>query len=52
MGSKISITETEEITVAPGVKVVRDTTEDDPKPKDGEVVKEKLTIEKRNDSDD
>ena len=52
MGEKVTIKETEEIPVAPGVKVVRDITADDPKPKDGEVIKEKVTIEKTTDSDD
>lgn len=52
VGEKVTIKETEEIPVAPGVKVVRDITADDPKPKDGEVIKEKVTIEKTTDSDD
>ena len=52
MGSKITITETEETPVAPGVKLVRDVTADDPKPRQDTVVKESVTIEKTSRSDD
>ena len=37
---------------APGVKLVRDVTADDPKPREGDVIKETVTIEKKSRSDD
>ena len=51
MGSKITITETEETPLAPGVKLVRDVTADDPKPREDEMVKETVTIEKKHSGD-
>ena len=50
MGDKIRITETEETPVAPGVKLVRDVTEE--APVKTEVVEKKVTVEKETVSDD
>jgi hypothetical protein len=49
--AKITVTETEETPLAPGVKLVRDVTADDPKPKEDKVVKETVTIEKKSSDD-
>ena len=51
MASKITITETEETPLAPGVKLVRDVTEDEPKPRDSSLVKQTVTIEKKTSDD-